>query len=105
MNREERIQRLRENGYPIIHLFGNWYWGRIYSKNYKKGLTARSPRGHFPSGAFRGARPMSGITRRRPRLLQRQFSHVVLCGKYALPIANNLILCYNVSGFNPDTLL
>lgn len=36
MNREERIQRLRENGYPIIHLFGNWYWGRIYSKNYKK---------------------------------------------------------------------
>ena len=36
MNREERIQRLRKNGYPIIHLFGNWYWGRIYSKNYKK---------------------------------------------------------------------
>ena len=36
MNREERIQRLREHGYPIIHLFGNWYWGRIYSKNYKK---------------------------------------------------------------------
>lgn len=36
MNREERIQRLRKHGYPIIHLFGNWYWGRIYSKNYKK---------------------------------------------------------------------
>ena len=36
MNREERIQRLCEHGYPIIHLFGNWYWGRIYSKNYKK---------------------------------------------------------------------
>ena len=36
MNREERIQRLQEHGYPIIHLFGNWYWGRIYSKNYKK---------------------------------------------------------------------
>ena len=36
MNREERIQRLREHGYPIIHLFGDWYWGRIYSKNYKK---------------------------------------------------------------------
>lgn len=36
MNCEERIQRLRENGYPIIHLFCNWYWGRIYSKNYKK---------------------------------------------------------------------
>ena len=36
MNRERRIQRLRENGYPIIHLFGNWYWGRVYSKNYKK---------------------------------------------------------------------
>lgn len=36
MNHEERIQRSRENGYPIIHLFGNWYWGRIYSKNYKK---------------------------------------------------------------------
>lgn len=36
MNREERIQRQREHGYPIIHLFGNWYWGRIYSKNYKK---------------------------------------------------------------------
>lgn len=36
MNREERIQRLREHGYPIIHLFGNLYWGRIYSKNYKR---------------------------------------------------------------------
>ena len=36
MNREERINRLRENGYPIIHLFGDWYWGRAYSKNYKK---------------------------------------------------------------------
>ena len=36
MNREERIKRLRDHGYPIIHLFGNWYWGRIYSKNYKK---------------------------------------------------------------------
>lgn len=36
MDIEKRIQRLRENGYPIIHLFGNWYWGRIYSKNYKK---------------------------------------------------------------------
>ena len=36
MNREKRIQRLREHGYPIIHLFGNWYWGRKYSKNYKK---------------------------------------------------------------------
>ena len=36
MNIEERVQRLRENGYPIIHLFGKWYWGRIYSKNYKK---------------------------------------------------------------------
>ena len=36
MNREERIQRLRKNGYPIIHLFGNWYWDRIYSKNYKR---------------------------------------------------------------------
>lgn len=36
MNREERIQRLRDNGYPIIHLFGDWYWGRVYSKNYKK---------------------------------------------------------------------
>lgn len=36
MNREERIQRLRENGYSIIHLFGDWYWGRIYSKHYKK---------------------------------------------------------------------
>ena len=36
MSIEERIQRLRDHGYPIIHLFGNWYWGRIYSKNYKK---------------------------------------------------------------------
>lgn len=36
MNREERIQRLRDHGYPIIHLVGNWYWGRIYSKNYKR---------------------------------------------------------------------
>lgn len=36
MNRKERIQRLRDHGYPIIHLFGNWYWGRVYSKNYKK---------------------------------------------------------------------
>lgn len=36
MSREERIQRLREHGYPIIHLFGNWYCGRNYSKNYKK---------------------------------------------------------------------
>lgn len=36
MNIEKRVQRLRENGYPVIHLFGNWYWGRIYSKNYKK---------------------------------------------------------------------
>ena len=36
MNIEKRIQRLRDNGYPIIHLFGNWYWGRVYSKNYKK---------------------------------------------------------------------
>ena len=36
MDIEKRIQRLRENGYPIIHLFGNWYWCRIYSKNYKK---------------------------------------------------------------------
>ena len=36
MNYKGRILRLRENGYPIIHLFGNWYWGRIYSKNYKK---------------------------------------------------------------------
>lgn len=36
MNHEERIQRLRKNGYPIVHLFGDWYWGRIYSKNYKK---------------------------------------------------------------------
>ena len=34
MNREERIQRLRDFGYPIIHLFGNWYLGRIWSKNY-----------------------------------------------------------------------
>ena len=36
MSIEERVQRLRDHGYPIIHLFGNWYWGRIYSKNYKK---------------------------------------------------------------------
>ena len=36
MNREERIQHLREKGYPIVHLFGDWHWGRIYSKNYKK---------------------------------------------------------------------
>ena len=36
MNREKRIQRLRDHGNPIIHLFGNWYWGRVYSKNYKK---------------------------------------------------------------------
>ena len=36
MNREEKIQHLREKGYPIVHLFGDWYWGRIYSKNYKK---------------------------------------------------------------------
>lgn len=36
MEREARIQRLRDNGYPMIHLFGNWYWGRNYSKNYKK---------------------------------------------------------------------
>ena len=36
MNKEERIQRLRDFGYPIIHLFGNWYLGRIWSKNYKR---------------------------------------------------------------------
>ena len=36
MNIEKRVQRLHDNGYPIIHLFGNWYWGRVYSKNYKK---------------------------------------------------------------------
>ena len=36
MSIEERVQRLRDHGYPIIHLFGNWYWGRVYSKNYKR---------------------------------------------------------------------
>ena len=30
------IERANQYGYPTIHLFGNWYLGRVYSKSYKK---------------------------------------------------------------------
>ena len=32
----ERIERLNRNGYTCIHLFGKWYWCRVWSKNYTK---------------------------------------------------------------------
>lgn len=32
----KRLQRLIENGYSAIHLFGDWYFVRVYSKNYAK---------------------------------------------------------------------
>lgn len=32
----DRIERLNKNGYTCIHLFGNWYWCRVWSKNYTK---------------------------------------------------------------------
>lgn len=33
---EYRIERLRKHGYNPIHLFGRWYLGREWSKNYRK---------------------------------------------------------------------
>lgn len=30
------IERANQYGYPTIHLFGDWYLGRVYSKSYKK---------------------------------------------------------------------
>ena len=32
----DRIKRLKDNGYTVIHLFGKWYLVRRYSKNFKK---------------------------------------------------------------------
>lgn len=31
-----RIEYLREHGYNPIYLFGRWYLGRVWSKNYRK---------------------------------------------------------------------
>ena len=30
------LEKVNQYGHPTIHLFGNWYLGRIYSKSYKK---------------------------------------------------------------------
>lgn len=30
------LEKVNQYGHPTIHLFGNWYLGRVYSKNYKK---------------------------------------------------------------------
>lgn len=33
---EERIARLEKHGYTMFHLFGNWYLGRVWSKNFRR---------------------------------------------------------------------
>lgn len=30
------LEKVNQYGHPTIHLFGNWYLGRVYSKSYKK---------------------------------------------------------------------
>lgn len=30
------VEKLNKYGYTTIHLFGNWYWCRIYSTQYMK---------------------------------------------------------------------
>lgn len=30
------LEKVNQCGHPTIHLFGNWYLGRVYSKSYKK---------------------------------------------------------------------
>lgn len=32
----KRIERLKKNNYTVIHLIGNWFLVRKYSKNFKK---------------------------------------------------------------------
>ena len=36
MTEQQRVDRLNKNGYTCFHLFGRWYWCRVYSKNYIK---------------------------------------------------------------------
>ena len=33
---EEKVTRLRDRGYILHHLFGNWYLGRVWSTNYRR---------------------------------------------------------------------
>ena len=33
---EEQVARLRDYGFVLHHLFGNWYLGRIWSTNYRR---------------------------------------------------------------------
>ena len=33
---EERLARLEKHGYITYHLFGNWYLGRVWSKNFRR---------------------------------------------------------------------
>ena len=35
---EERLERLEKHGYTTYHLFGNWYLGRVWSKNFRRFL-------------------------------------------------------------------